>query len=394
MKWIKWTIAAAVGVATVAGVAASLRTKPLRVESASVDRERLRVTIDEDGRTRVQDRHIVTAPLTGNLARIDLEPGNAVTEGLTVALIEPIPPPLLDARANSELEARVHVAEASARQASAAVGRAETRKTFTARQLTRLRKLASDGAASQEEIDTAELDAEAAARELDAARFGARVARFEVDTAKAALARSASGSSTEQFEIHSPIVGTVLRVLRESEGLVTAGTPLMELADPHALEIVVDVLTADAVEIEPGDAVEIQRWGGEQPLQGHVRLVSPSAFTKVSSLGVEEQRVDVIVSIDDPYERWQQLGDGYAVIASIVVWEQDDAVTVPTASLVRDDEGWALFVIADGVATRRQVGVGRRGATAVQVTEGVTPGEVIVMHPSDRIAEGVAIEPL
>ncbi|MBK8241315.1 MAG: efflux RND transporter periplasmic adaptor subunit [Deltaproteobacteria bacterium] len=394
MKWIKWTIAAAVGVATAAGVAASLRTKPIRVESASVARGRLRVTIDEDGRTRVQDRHIVTAPLTGNLARIDLEPGNAVTEGLTVALIEPIPPPLLDARANSELEARVHVAEASARQASAAVGRAETRKTFTSRQLTRLRKLASDGAASQEEIDTAELDAEAAARELDAARFGARVARFEVDTAKAALARSAGGSSTEQFEIHSPIVGTVLRVLRESEGLVTAGAPLMELADPHALEIVVDVLTADAVEIEPGDAVEIQRWGGEQPLQGHVRLVSPSAFTKVSSLGVEEQRVDVIVSIDDPYERWQQLGDGYAVIASIVVWEQDDAVTVPTASLVRDDEGWALFVIADGVATRRKVGVGRRGATAVQITEGVTPGEVIVMHPSDRIAEGVAIEPL
>ncbi|MFO0634136.1 MAG: efflux RND transporter periplasmic adaptor subunit [Nannocystaceae bacterium] len=245
-----------------------------------------------------------------------------------------------------------------------------------------------------EEIDTAELDAEAAARELDAARFAARVARYEVETAKAALARSSESASTEQFEIRSPIVGTVLRIMRESEGVVTAGTPLMEVADPRAIEIVVDVLTADAVEIEPGDLVEIQRWGGAEALRGHVRLVAPSAFTKVSSLGVEEQRVDVIIRLDEPYERWQALGDGYAVVASIVVWEQDDAVTVPTAALVRSGDTWGVFVVEDGTARLRPVTVGKRGALAVQVTEGVRAGETLVLHPSDRIRDGVAVAAL
>jgi HlyD family secretion protein len=391
MRWIKWTVATAVAAATVAGIVVALRPKPVQIETTTVSQGRLRVTIDEDGRTRVQDRHIITAPLSGNLARIELEPGNPVAEGTVLALIEPIAPPLLDARANSELQARVHAAEAGARQATSAIGRAESRKTFTARQLERLRKLAATGAASSEEIDTAELDAEAAARELDAARFAARVARYEVETAKAALARSSESASTEQFEIRSPIVGTVLRIMRESEGVVTAGTPLMEVADPRAIEIVVDVLTADAVEIEPGDLVEIQRWGGAEALRGHVRLVAPSAFTKVSSLGVEEQRVDVIIRLDEPYERWQALGDGYAVVASIVVWEQDDAVTVPTAALVRSGDTWGVFVVEDGTARLRPVTVGKRGALAVQVTEGVRAGETLVLHPSDRIRDGVAV---
>lgn len=394
MRWIKWTVATAVAAATVAGIVVALRPKPVMIETTTVSQGLLRVTIDEDGRTRVQDRHVITAPLAGNLARIELEPGTAVAEGTVLASIEPIAPPLLDARANNELQARAHAAEAGARQANSAIGRAESRKSFTARQLERLRKLAATGAASSEEIDAAELDAEAAARELDAARFAARVARYEVDTAKAALARSSESASTEQFEIRSPIVGTVLRIMRESEGVVAAGTPLMEVADPHALEIVVDVLTADAVEIEPGDAVEIQRWGGPEALRGHVRLVAPSAFTKVSSLGVEEQRVDVVIRLDDPYERWQALGDGYAVVASIVVWEQADAVTVPTATLVRNGESWGVFVVEDGVARLRPVTVGKRGALAVQVTEGVRAGETLVLHPSDRIRDGVAVSAL
>ncbi len=394
MRWIKWTVAATVAAATVAGLVLALRPKPVLIEIATVSQGQLRVTVDEDGRTRVQDRHVVTAPLSGNLARIELEPGNSVVEGTVLALIEPTAPPLLDARAKNELHARSHAAEAGARQADSAVGRAEVRRTFAARQLERLRKLAATGAASAEEIDTAELDAEAAARERDAARFAARVARYEVETAKAALARSSDSASTEQFEIRSPIVGTVLRIMRESEGVVAAGTPLMEVADPRALEIVVDVLTADAVEIEVGDLVEIQRWGGPEALQGHVRLVAPSAFTKVSSLGVEEQRVDVIVRLDEPYERWQALGDGYAVVASIVVWEQNDAVTVPTASLVRTGDNWGVFVVEEGAARLRPVTVGKRGALAVQVTEGVSPGELLVLHPSDRIRDGVAVEAL
>lgn len=394
MKWLKWTMAGGLGIATATAIAISLRPKPVPVETAVVTQAPLRVTVDEDGRTRVQDRHVITAPLTGNLARVELEPGAAVAEGTVLAMIEPIPPPLLDARASSELQGRVHAAEASVRQAAAAVSRAESRKTFTARQLDRLRKLGTSGMASPEEVDQAELDAESAARDLDAARFATRVARYELETAKAALARSSGTQSTEQFEIVSPIVGTVLRIIRESEGLVTAGTQLMEVADPHALEIVVDVLTADAVEIDPNDAVSIERWGGTKPLRGHVRLITPSAYTKVSSLGVEEQRVDVIVALDDPYETWRQLGDGYAVVASIVVWEQSDAITVPTSALVRNVEGWGVFVIEDGAATWRPITIGRRGTLAVSVTEGVAVDETVIVHPSDRVRDGTAVEAL
>jgi len=397
MRWVKLTLVLGLVAAVVAAIVAALMPKPVPVETATVEQGQLRVTIDEDGRTRVQDRHVITAPLSGDLARIELEPGTHVEEGTVLAHIEPNPPPLLDARARSELQARAQAAEATVRQASATIARADTRASFASKQAARLRKLQSAGNASDEEAETAELEATSAARERDSAKFAARVAKHELEMAKAALARSAgtSGQKTNDvFEIRSPIVGTVLRILRESEGVITAGTPIMEVADPHALEIVVDVLTSDAVEIEHGDAVIIERWGGEGTLAAHVKLVEPSAFTKVSSLGVEEQRVNVIIELDDPFERWQALGDGYAVEAAVVVFEDDAAVQVPTSALLRNIDGWSVYVIEDGAAKLRPVEIGRRGARAVQILAGVEPGETLVVHPSDRVRDGTKVEPL
>jgi HlyD family secretion protein len=393
MKWFKLGLALVLVAATATAIVLALLPKPVPVETATVEQGPLRVTIDEDGRTRVQDRYVITTPLTGNLGRIELEPGAAVDEGKVVARIEPIPPPLLDARAKSELHARVLASEASLRGASASIARAQGRASFATRQAERLRTLARTGGASAEELETAELEATSAAKERESAKFATSVARHELEMAKAALERSTE-SSTEQFEIRSPIVGSVLRILRESEGVVVAGEALMEVADPRALEIVVDVLTADAVEITPGDRVEIDRWGGAGSLAGHVRLVEPSAFTKVSSLGVEEQRVNVIIALDEDYARWKALGDGYAVEAGIVIWEDAAAIQVPTSALVRGSQGWLVFVVEGDVARTRPVSLGRRGARAVQIREGVEPGEVLVVHPSDRVRDGVAIERL
>lgn len=391
MKWLKLTLVVVLLAAVAAAVIVALLPKPVPVETATVEQGPLRVTIDEDGRTRVQDRYVITSPLAGNVARIELEPGAHVDGEKVIARIEPIPPPLLDARAKSELQARVHVSEASLRQSSAAIARAETRVTFTKRQVERLRGLGTN--VSSEELDTAELDAATAAKERESAKFAARVAQHELEMSKAAFARS-TATSTEQFEIRSPIVGSVLKILRESEGVVSAGEPLMEVADPRALEIVVDVLTSDAVEIQPGDPVVIERWGGEGTLAAHVRLVEPSAFTKVSSLGVEEQRVNVVIVLDDPYERWRALGDGYSVEAAIVIWEDPAAVQVPTSALVRTVEGWSVFVL-EGESVRAQpVTLGRRGLRAVQITEGLTPGQTVIVHPTDRIKDGVKVEPL
>jgi HlyD family secretion protein len=391
MKWLKLTIVVVLVAAVLAAIVVALLPKPVPVETATVEQGPLRVTIDEDGRTRVQDRYVITSPLAGNLARIELEPGAAVKDGDVLARIEPIPPPLLDARAKSELQARVQVSEASLRQSNAATARAETRATFTKKQVERLRSLGEN--VSSEELDTAELDAATAAKERESAKFAARVAQHELEMSKAALARSGE-SSIENFEIRSPIVGSVLKILRESEGVVNPGQPLMEVADPRALEIVVDVLTSDAVEITPGDPVVIERWGGEGELAGHVRLVEPSAFTKVSSLGVDEQRVNVIVALDDPYEKWRALGDGYAVETAIVVWEDQSAVQVPTSALVRTIEGWSVFVMDDGVARAQPIVIGHRGMRSVQVMQGVSPGQTVIVHATDRVKDGVKVEAL
>lgn len=402
-----------------AGILVSLRPKPVPVETTTLALQPLRVTVSGEGKTRVKDRYVVMAPVHGNLARIELRPGDSVDDGTTLATIEPIAPPLLDPRQRSELAARAQAAEAAARQASAAVSRAQAAAKFAKRDLERVRSLAQQGTLSKADLETAELAAETATKDLESAEFGVRVAKHERDMAKAALERSdrstpdggesegkgkskskrerkdeaASGEEggVEQLSLYSPVAGRVLQIVRTSEGVVNPGEPLLELADLNAIEIVLDVLTTEAVRITAGDKATLLRWGGEGPLHGRVRLVEPAAFTKVSALGVEEQRVNVVIDIEEPPEDRPRLGDGFALDVEVTVWETPSALTVPLSALFRDTEGWNLFVVEDGAAALRQVEIGQRNDFDVQIMSGVDAGETVILHPGDRIHDGTLV---
>jgi HlyD family secretion protein len=382
------------------GVAALLvvavMPKPIPVDAAEVTRGPLEVTIDEDGVTRVKDRYVVSLPLTGTLGRLELRAGDAVTESAVLARVEPLAPQLLDARSRSQAEARVAAAQAAQRQARAAVARAEAALALATQMEERQTQLAARDGATQAALDQARFEARARQEELTSARFGVRVADYEVRMAEAAVGRfvSARGKpreTQEQLEVPSPITGRVLRVIHEQEGVAQAGTPILELGDPAALEVVVDVLTADAVQIEPGAQVALVRWGGERALTGRVQRVEPSAFTKISALGVEEQRVNVVVDLTSPREQWEALGDGFRVEARIRVWREDEVVRIPSSALFRHEEGWAVYVIEGEVAKLRGVAIGRRNGFEAQVTDGLDAGAMVIVHPSDQVRDGVQV---
>jgi HlyD family secretion protein len=232
------------------------------------------------------------------------------------------------------------------------------------------------------------------AEELTSAEFGLRVADSELRLARAALLRleTTRGGAPERFEVRAPVEGEVLRVLQESEGVVQPGAPLLEVGDSRALEIVVDVLTSDAVDIVPGAPVRITRWGGDSALRAHVHRVEPSAFTRISALGVEEQRVNVLIDLDEPRERWAALGDGFRVEASIEVWRAADALQVPAGAVFRHDSGWAVFRVSGGRAALTPVTIGRRSGTAAQVLEGLEPEDTVVVYPGDNVVDGIRVE--
>jgi HlyD family secretion protein len=396
MRIIKRILLIVFGLAIVAAIVVASLPKPAPVDTATVMRGALRVTVDGDGRTRVQDRYVITAPLYGNLARIELDPGDTLEDATVIARIKPLQPPLLDTRSEAELQSRVKAAQAALKQAEAGADRAKDSHEFAAQEEDRVRGLAKQGIVSATELESAALETRHAAKELESARFGVRVARYEVETANAALGRATSTTeegSERQFEIKSPVDGRVLKIIRQHEGVVNPGEQLVEIGDPAALEIVVDVLTADAVEIEQGDPVLIERWGGTAPLHGVVRRVEPSAFTKISALGVEEQRVNVIVHIEEEPEVWRRLGDGFRVEVAITVWENDDVVKLPVGALHRMGEHWAVFTVEDGIAVERKVTIGRRSGLEVEVVEGIDAGTEVIVHPADSIQDGVEVAP-
>jgi HlyD family secretion protein len=372
-----------------------LRPRPLPVDVASVVRGPFESTIEEDGKTRVRERYILSAPLEGTLERIHLKAGDPIEPDMVLAVIRPKQSLLLDNRTVQELSARLRAAEATRQQAQTAVERARAAVTQAKADYARTKTLADAGLAPEAHRERDELTLKLASKDLTAAEFAADVATHQVELAKAAISRvqqpGKTTSSEQRWEIRSPVLGRVLRVMQESEAPVQPGTPLLELADPLELEVIVDVLTTEAVQIQPGAVVWLERWGGGTSAKGRVRLVEPSGFTKISALGVEEQRVNVVIDIVDPPAAWKNVGDGYRVDTRIVVFHQDDAVKVPTGAMFRDGEHWAVFVVRDGYAHKRQIQTTRRNGNEALVENGLAPGEEVIIYPSDALDDGKAV---
>jgi HlyD family secretion protein len=336
----------------------ALRPAPVPADFAVVERGALQVTVEEEGRTRVRDRYVVSAPVPGRMRRIELEAGDPVVAGKTVlAQFEPSDPALLDVRARAELQARVRAAESALGGARAEHERIQAELAFAQSELKRARELVA-----QRVI---------APRDLLQTR----------------------GRRAVAFPLFSPVDGVVLRRLHESEAIVPTGQPLLEIGDLQDLEIVSDLLSSEAVKVEAGHSVLIEQWGGGRTLRGRVRRVEPSGFTKVSALGVEEQRVNVLIDFDEPREVWHRLGDGYRVEVRVIVWSKDDVLKVPTSSLLRHETQWAAYKVENGVAVRQIVEIGQRSGLEAEVLGGLSAGDRIIVYPSDAIGDGVKVAP-
>lgn len=354
----------------------------------------MQVTVNQEGRTRVRELYTISAPLAGELQRIDLDEGDAVVAGKTVlARIEPVLPGLLDARAVEEAQARVRAAEATLHGTAPAIVRAEAHVAHAKLQFDRARQLVDEHAISQQELEAQQLSLDVASAELKSARASEDVARFQVEQAKAALLRVTGAPTTHPagpFEIISPIDAKVLRVLQESGGTVAPGTRLLDIADVTSLEAVIDVLSQDAVRIHPGARVYFDRWGGDAPLLGTVRRIEPSGFTKVSALGVEEQRVNVIADFTD-LGNPSAVGDQYRVDARIVIWEEPDVLKIHNGALFREGDQWAVYVVDGGKARLRTIKVGRMSGLSAQVLDGLSSSDKVILHPSDKVRDGVKV---
>ena len=365
--------------------------QPVLIEIAIATRAPMMVSIEEEGRTRVIDRYVVSAPVDGVACRVKLNVGDPVERGQLLLGITPLESQVLDARSRAQAEARVAAAKSALQAAREQSGAASADLEYANNELARLKPLMEEGMVSREAFDRVNTRARVAAAAVRTADFNVEVARYELEAAQTTLEYSAATSSgvpAESVPVRSPIDGRILRVEHECEGPVRTGEPLLEVGDPNALEIEVDVLSADAVRIQAGIPVVFERWGGDQPLQGVVRIVEPVGFTKVSALGVEEQRVLVISDFVSPAEDWARLVDGYRVEARFVLWQEDDVLQVPASSLFRYDGGWALFVVEDDRAVRRVVGVGQRNGLIAQILEGVAEGDTVIVHPSDAVEDG------
>lgn len=368
---------------------------PLHVDAVRVTRGTFMHTIDEDGKTRVRNRFVISSPLAGTLERVALKEGDRVESGTIVANIAPATPALLDARTERELAARLDAAEAQVLGATANVGRAEASLDLARAEAIRISNLAAKGFMPAAARDTATLTLSAREMELEAAREERHAATHALDAARATLSRAlnnAKGVTGKPWPVRAPTAGVVLRVLQESERAVLTGTPLLEIGNPGDLEIVVDVLSSDAVSIQPGNHVMFERWGADHPIEGRVRRVEPSAFTKVSALGVEEQRVNVIIDPTTNDERWAAVGDGYRVDARIVVDERKDALTVPMSALFREGSQWMTFVVSDGRARKRNVKIAARGSRNAAIDNGLGENDLVIVYPSSNLSDGSRVQ--
>ena len=373
------------GLGLVAAIVAGLWPKPPIVETTRVVTGPLRATINEEGKTRIQQRYVVAAPVAGYLRRIPWKVGaDAAANETVLAVIEPLPPALLDLRSRTLAEARRDVALASQ-------ARAKEAHRFAASELKRIERLSKDQVVSSQELEAAQSRESAATRELAVAESSLKQA--EAELREFSVAPGNAHSAQTPVEVRTPVTGRVLRVFEESARVVNAGTPLLELGNPAELEAVIEVLSRDGAAIAPGTKVELEHWGGAQPLQARVRLVEPAAFTKISALGVEEQRVNVVVDLLTPITERQSLGDNFRVEGRIVVWEENRALKVPSGALFRRGREWAAFVLADEHVGLRVVQTGRTSGSETQIVSGLREGEEVILYPGDRLRDGQRVQP-
>jgi len=369
-----------------------LRPTPTRVDTAKSSRGSMRVTVDGEGKTRVLDRYLIAAPVGGRLRRIDLRRGDGVEQGQVIAQIDSLPLAPLDPRQRAEAIGRVNAAEDVKFEADRLVERNRATYDQTKRDLERSETLARSGVISRQEVERAQTTVATSLREYEAAKSKAESSAHEVEVARAALIAvegTARPGAAAAVKVQAPTRGKVLRLLEESERVITAGTPLVELSNPSKLEVVIELLSTDAVKVSPGALVLIEDWGGPKALEARVRLIEPSAFTKVSALGIEEQRVNVVADLVEPASA---LGDGYRIEGRIVVWETDNTLRVPVSALFRRGESWSLFVVENNEAHLRDVEVGQRTPFEAEIKSGLDEAAEVIVHPSNQITDGMRVE--
>ena len=372
-----------------------LRPQPLDVDLVRAERAPMRVVVVEDGMTRIRDLFVLSAPIRGRALRIDIEEGDDVVANETVvAEIEPVDPEFLDIRSQAEASAAVDTAEAALELARARLVQAEAELEFATAERDRMRELRKTNTVAVRSLEDAERVYLSRLAAVATEKAAIRMRSAELEAARIRLMRpneATSLGSCPCIPIRAPVDGKVLRVLHESEGVVSPGQPLVEIGNPGDLEIVVDFPSGEAVRIETGQRAIIDGWGGVRPLSAEVHQVEPYGFTKVSALGIEEQRVNVILDITDPPEAWTRLGHGFEVEVAVVLWEEADVLQVPLTALFRSDGGWAVFVVEDGRAVQRPVETDHRTDLAAEITAGLEPGETVIRYPNNAIEEGALI---
>jgi len=384
-KQRKRIIMAAIGALLLVWLVFAMRPTPVEVEAGVVSRGPMRVTVDAEGETRVKEQYTVSAPSTGVISRIALQQGDSVRQGAIVARLTPVP---LDASARAQTQAQLSAAIALHQAAETAAEEARQVLEQAQRTAERMRVLYEAGGTSRQELDQAELALSSARSSHDAARARTRAAAADVESIRALLSLGTDGGRTEALPIRAPVSGRILRVHERSQRTVPAGTPLVDIAQTSELEVVADVLSTDAVRVQPGQSMLIEDWGGADTLRATVRTVGPGAFTRISALGVEEQRVEVVGELRDPPP---SLGDGYRVTARVVVWDRPTELRVPVAALFRRDQTWVVFRIEDDRARLRTLRIGERGAEWAQVLEGLEEGDRVVLYPSDQVVDDTPV---
>lgn len=388
-KLVPWGIGAALVVFIVWG----MLPKPIPVDVGTVSRGPLKVTVLEEGKTRIRHRYTISSPIPAYLQRVPLRPGAKVVEGETVlATLTPIPSSFLDPRAKAQAEAAEQSAEAAVQQQSAHVNSVRAELDLAQKELARNEQLRKTGAIAQSQFDSAESRVNVLQRNLDSAQSALKVANFQLEQSRAALMQmqSTGPASTEPVEIKAPVSGAILQVFEESARVLNPGQPIMEVGDPTDLEAEIEMLSTDAVNIKPGAEAEIEQWGGGEPLPGHVVLVEPGGYTKISALGVEEQRTLVRVNFDDlPADTF---GDRFRVEARVTTWAADNVLQVPTGALFRRGNDWMTFLFNGGTARLTKVDIGHNSGVAAEVLGGLADGQQVILHPPDTISNGVSVE--